>query len=208
MATGLERRVMTAVAVRHELEALRGNWLWFVLAGVALVILGTVALGSLVAASLAVTLVLGSLILLAGGVEVVGSFWCRRWSGFFLSLLSGVLAIVVGFLFLTAPVNALLALTMLAAAFLLVGGAFKIVAALTYRLAGWGWTLASGVLDVVLGFLIWEGWPATALWVLGMFLGISLIFRGFNWIALGIAFKALPKPDDYRPAGEQRPATA
>jgi uncharacterized membrane protein HdeD (DUF308 family) len=181
------------IALRHEIAALRGNWLWFVLVGVALVVLGGIAIGATFVASLAVAVTLGILILLGGVVETVGAFWCREWSGFFLHLLSGVLSIVVGVLFLRAPVGALLALTILIASFLMVGGIFKIVAALSYRFAAWGWPLVSGVIDVVLGVLIWQQWPASALWVIGLFVGIIMVFRGVDWIALGLALHAVPK---------------
>lgn len=177
----------------HGLDVLRGEWLWFVLLGVALIILGAVALGSVVLASLAVTVVIGSLILLGGVADTVGAFWCRRWSGFFLHLLSGVLSIVVGFLFLRAPVGALVALTLLMASFLLVGGIFKVVAAASYRFAAWGWPLISGLIDIALGGLILAEWPGSSLWVLGMFLGINLLFRGADWIGLGLALRSMPR---------------
>jgi len=107
-------------------------------------------------------------------------------------LLSGLLAIVVGLLFLRAPVDALLALTLLLACLLMVGGTFRIIAALTYRFGAWGWPLVSGVIDLILGILIWQEWPASAFWVIGLFVGISLVFRGVNWIGVGLAFRALP----------------
>ncbi len=132
MSIDLERRPLVAALrqeLRHELDALRGNWFWFVILGVSLVVLGTVALGSVVIASLAAAAAIGVLLLLGGAAEAVGAFWCRGWSGFFLELLSGVLSIVVGLLFLRAPAGALAALTLLLACFLMVGGFFKIVAA-------------------------------------------------------------------------------
>ena len=145
-------------------------------------------------ASLAAAAAIGILLLLSGGAEAVGAFWCRGWSGFFLHLLTGILSIVVGVLFLRAPLNALAALTLLIACFLMVGGIFKIVAAVSYRFATWGWALAGGVVDLVLGVLIWLEWPASALWVIGLFVGINLVFRGINWIALGLALSAaLPR---------------
>ena len=92
------------------------------------------------------------------------------------------------------PADALLALTLLLACLLLAGGIFKVVAALTYRFGAWGWPLASGVIDLTLGVMIWLEWPASALWVIGLFVGISLVFRGVNWIGLGLALCALPRP--------------
>ena len=94
MSIDLDRRPLVA-ALRHELDALRGNWFWFVVLGVALVVLGTVALGSVVITALAAGVAIGVLLLLGGVVESVGAFWCRGWSGFFLELLSGVLSVVV-----------------------------------------------------------------------------------------------------------------
>lgn len=185
----------SAGELRHDLAALRGNWLWFVLLGVALIVLGVVALGSVGLATLATAVVFGALLLVSGLFEIVGAFWSRRWSGFFLHLLSGVLAAVVGAMFLWAPLDAVLVLTLLLACLLLVSGIFKFVAALSHRFATWGWTLVSGLLDVLLGVLIWLRWPTSALWVLGLFLGISLVFRGFNWIVLGLALRRLPRRD-------------
>jgi uncharacterized membrane protein HdeD (DUF308 family) len=180
--------------LRHGLNALRANWFWFVLLGISLIILGMVALGAVVIASLAVAVAIGILLILGGIAELVGAFWCRGWSGFFLHLLSGVLSVVVGILFLRAPGGALAALTLLLACYLMVGGIFNIVVALSYRFASWGWPLLSGIIDVILGFLIWQEWPASALWVIGLFLGINLIFRGVTWIALGLSLRSLPSP--------------
>jgi uncharacterized membrane protein HdeD (DUF308 family) len=179
-----------AAGLRHELAALRGNWLWFVVLGIALMVLGVVALGSTVIASLAVEMTFGVLLLIAGVGEIVGSFWARRWSGVFLHLLSGILSAVVGVLFLARPGAGLAALTLLVASLFLVGGAFKIVAALSHRFAHWGWPLVSGLLDVVLGVLILAEYPTSALWVLGLFLGINMLFRGAHWIALGLAIRS------------------
>jgi len=191
MSAGFERPLIAEL--RHELNALRGNWLWFVVLGGALIALGIIALGSVVIASLAAALAIGTLLLLGGAAEAIGAFWCRGWSGFFLQLLSGVLSIVVGLLFLRAPAGALAALTLLVACFLMVGGIFKIVAAVGYRFAAWGWALAGGIVDLLLGLLIWQEWPSSALWVIGLYVGINLLFRGFNWIALGLALRALPR---------------
>jgi uncharacterized membrane protein HdeD (DUF308 family) len=105
-----------------------------------------------------------------------------------------VLSMVVGLPFLRAPVVALAALTPLVACFLMVGGIFKVVSSVAYRFAAWGWSLAGGAIDVLFGVLIWQGWPAPSLWVIGLFVGINLLFRGFNGIALGLAVHSLPRP--------------
>src|SRR5689334_4056128 len=98
MSTTYERPLVADL--RHELTALRGNWLWFVLLGAALIVLGFIALGSLVVASLATAVAVGALLVVSGVAEVIGALWSWRWSGFFLHLLSGLLSLVVGVLFL------------------------------------------------------------------------------------------------------------
>ena len=190
MSTTIERP--DVAELRQELGAFRRNWPWFVLLGVTLIVVGFIALGFLVIASLVTTVVIGALLMVAGVTETIGAFWCRGWSGFFLHLLSGVLSLVVGGLFLRAPVDALLVLTLLLACLLMVGGIFKIVAAPTYRFEGWGWPLVSGLIDLMLGVLIWLEWPVSGFWVIGLFVGISLLFRGLNWIGLGLALRTLP----------------
>ncbi len=179
-------------AIRHELQAIRGKWVWLVALGVALIVLGTILLGSPVIATLATVTVLGALILVGGGMEVVGAFWCQEWSGFFLALLSGILGVVVGLMLLSNPIEGGITLTILLASFLFVGGIFKVVAALAHRFGGWGWLLLSGVIDVVLGVLIWRELPMTGLTIIGVLVGISLIFRGVSWLMLGFTLKRLP----------------
>lgn len=49
---------------------------------------------------------------------------------------------------------------------------------------GWGWVLASGVVDLLLGLLILGGWPGSGLWVLGLFISIDLPVVGMAYIVL------------------------
>jgi uncharacterized membrane protein HdeD (DUF308 family) len=179
-------------AIRHELQAIRGKWIWLVVLGIALIVLGTVLLGSPVIATLATVTALGFLILIGGGIEIVGAFWCREWSGFFLALLSGILGIVVGLMLLGNPIQGGITLTILLASFLFVGGIFKAVAAIAHRFEGWGWLLLSGVIDVVLGVLIWRELPGSGLAIIGLLVGISIIFRGVSWLMVGFALKRIP----------------
>jgi uncharacterized membrane protein HdeD (DUF308 family) len=178
--------------IRHEIQAIRGKWIWLVVLGIALIVLGTVLLGSPVIATLATVTALGVLILLGGVIEAVGAFWCQEWSGFFLALLSGILGIVVGLMLLANPIQGGITLTILLASFLFVGGIFKAVAAIAHRFEGWGWLLLSGVIDVALGVLIWRELPMSGLTIIGVLVGISLIFRGVSWLMVGFALKRLP----------------
>ena len=194
MSTADLRETPLRNAIRHELRAIRGEWTWLVVLGVSLIVLGTTLLGSPVIATLATVTTLGVLILLGGGAEIVGPFWCREWSGFFLALLSGGLEVVLGLMLLGNPIQGGITLTILLASFLFVGGIFKVAAAIAHRFDGWGWLLLSGAIDLVLGVMIWRELPMSGLTIIGVLVGISLIFRGISWLMVGFALKRLPSP--------------
>jgi uncharacterized membrane protein HdeD (DUF308 family) len=179
--------------LRHELEAIRGQWVWLLTLGIVLIVVGMLAIGAPFIASLATALTIGALLLVGGAAQLVGSFWTRDWSGFFLMFLMGVLYIVVGLLFLEQPISALEALTLLLACALIVSGIFRIVGSLVSRFPQWGWVLVGGVINLLLGILIWRQWPFTGLWVIGLFVGIDMIFNGWTWIMLALRLKSLPR---------------
>src|SRR5207249_12079125 len=126
--------------------------------GIALIVLGTVAIGSSFVATIATVLVFGILLLVGAIFQVVTAFWGRRWRGFFLHLLAGVLYLVAGLFMIDNPLEAALSLTLLVAACLLVGGILRIVMSLVERFEGWGWSLLSGVVSFLLGAAIWRQW--------------------------------------------------
>lgn len=178
--------------LRHELEAIRGRWGWLLALGIVMLAVGVAAICLPLVATLATALALGITLLVGGLVQFVGAFWTRDWSGFFLVLLMGVLYAVLGVLFLNRPVDAMLALTLLLAAMLLVGGAFRTIASLWYQFPQWGWVFAGGLLELALGLMIWLEWPSAAsLAVVGLFVGIDMIFTGWTWIMLALRVRRL-----------------
>ena len=192
MSTTLQPETPLRRVIRHEIQAIRGKWIWIVALGVALIVLGTIMLGFPVIATLATVTALGALILVGGVAEAVGAFWCREWGGFFLALLSGTLGIVVGLMLLGNPIRGGITLTILLASFLFVSGIFRAVSALSHHFEGWGWQLLSGGIDILIGVLIWQGLPESGLAIIGLLVGISTIFRGVSWVMLGIALKRIP----------------
>ena len=98
---------------------------------------------------------------------------------FWLQLVSVVLFILVGSLFLRNPGEGLLTLTLLLIVFFMVEGISKVIFALTIRpFPNWGWVLASGIVGILLAFYLWASIPVSAVWVLGVLLGIELICEG------------------------------
>jgi uncharacterized membrane protein HdeD (DUF308 family) len=78
------------------------------------------------------------------------------------------------------------------AAGLLVGGLFRIILALSERFQGRWWVLVNGIVTLVLGILIWREWPESALWVIGLFVGIDMLFAGWSWVMLAMAVHSMP----------------
>jgi uncharacterized membrane protein HdeD (DUF308 family) len=176
-----------------ELEQFRRNWGWFAVFGVALAVLGFVAIGAPFVAGTAVVIVLGIALMLGGVGQVIGAFRVRIGRGFFLYLLIGVLYFVLGMLIVDHPVGAEIGLTLLLAVSLLVGGILRIVIGLTERFPGRGWVLLNGVVSALLGTFIWRGWPSSGLVVIGIFVGIELIFNGVHWLMVGLAARSIPR---------------
>jgi uncharacterized membrane protein HdeD (DUF308 family) len=174
----------------HELHSVRDQWWCFLAMGIALVVLGAISICLPWMATLTSVIVFGFLLLAAGVTQVVSSFWSGKWSGMLLHLLVGVLYMVVGFMMLDAPMENALLLTKLIAIFLIVTGIFDIVGALAHRFHGWAWVLLNGCVTLMLGLLINKGWPANALWVIGLFVGIEMILNGWGWIMLSLGLKA------------------
>jgi uncharacterized membrane protein HdeD (DUF308 family) len=183
--------------VREVREQLRGaarrHWKWFLSEGIALVILGILALMAPGIASLAATVFFGWILLLSGIVGLISTWRARTAPGFGWSLLSALVGIAAGALLLAWPLSGTLSLTAVLIAFLLLEGGVSIMYALEHRgaLSGrWGWMLASGILDVVLGALLLIGLPGTALWALGLLVGINMLFGG--WALILMALHARP----------------
>ncbi len=190
MSTPAEVRLARRV-LRHELEVIQGNWGWVLGLGIVLIVVGTAAIAAPWVASVASAVAVGVLLLMGGSAQLVGAFWTRDWSGFFLSLLIGVVYAVLGLMFLRAPGDALLVLTLLLACGLMVGGLFRIIGTLMYRFPHWGWPLVGGIINLLLGVYIYSFWPIDSLIVIGLFVGIDLIFTGWTWVMLAFAIKNL-----------------
>jgi uncharacterized membrane protein HdeD (DUF308 family) len=180
---------MSLAPLPEPVMELRRNWFWFFLLGAVLMVLGMAAIGSSFVATLVVVELFAWLILVGGVLETLLSFTAHRWSGFLLHLLSGVLSIVLGGFILRHPLASAEGLTLLLAAVLLGSGAFRVAAAVSLRFPNWGWAALSGLVTAVLGMMILVEWPSSGLWVIGLFVGIDLVFRGISWATLALTVR-------------------
>lgn len=167
-------------------KGLAQSWGWFLLWGVLLLALGIAAIWRSMTATLASMLFFGWILLVGAAIEVASAVMVGHWAGFFQHTLAAILFGVLGLIFVLRPAITAEVLTLVMALFFLVGGIFQIVGAAVLGFAGWGWHLADGLITVVLGLMILWQWPASGLWVIGLFIGIDLIFYGAAWIAVAL----------------------
>lgn len=165
---------------------------WFLAFGIIQIAVGVLAVSFAFSATLASMFTLGILFLIAAAAQFAATVFVWPFNRSLLFFLIGVLYGVAGCLTLRHPVLIAQGLTLMLAGAFLIGGIFRIVAAIVEDPPGAGWLVISGFITVVLGILIWQQWPSSGLWVLGMFVGIDLIFNGVIWAVLaGIVRRGL-----------------
>jgi len=170
--------------------AVREHWKAFLIEGILLVILGLAAMILPPLASLAVTILLGWMFLISGIAGLALTFWARRMPGFWWSLVSAVLAVVAGIILLAQPVEGTLTLTIVVGVYFLAEGVATILYALEHRKElseRWAWLLTAGVMDILVAGIIIAGLPGSALWALGVLVGINMLFGGATLIGMALA---------------------
>jgi uncharacterized membrane protein HdeD (DUF308 family) len=155
--------------------------------GVLLVLWGIFAISYSIFFTLVSVFAIAWLLIIGGVIEAIHCIRHHEQRYLILSIIESLLAIVAGALLLRSPAAGALVITMLLAAYFIVAGIFRIAAAISMRMPNWGWMVFSGVLTLALGILVWGGWPGTAFWVLGLFVGINLLFIGWARIMLALA---------------------
>ncbi len=140
------------------------------------------------AMSLAVELTIGITLIAAALVELIHSFQCRSWKGSLVNALTGLIALLFGILFLTYPLSGIVSLTLLLGMLFFTSGIFRIAYAARLRhYDGWGWLMLSGVIGILLGLLITLFLPHAATWVLGVLIGLDLLFAGWWLITVSLS---------------------
>jgi uncharacterized membrane protein HdeD (DUF308 family) len=162
---------------------------WAIFSGITLLILGTAALFYQFTATIASVVLFGWLLTLSGAMQVVHSFQVRTWSGFFLYLIDGILRATVGTLLVVYPGSGAEALTLVLAFYFIAGGLLKAIASSSLQFPGWGWSVASGLISIVLGALLMSNWQATSPWFIGFAVGIDLIMYGWALLMFASAIK-------------------
>jgi uncharacterized membrane protein HdeD (DUF308 family) len=170
--------------------AVRKHWKAFLFEGVLLVIFGLGAIIVPPIASLAVTILLGWMFLVSGIIGLALTFWARHMPGFWWSLISAALAVLAGIVLLARPAQGTLTLTIIFGAYFLAEGVATIMYALEHRRElseRWSWLLIAGLMDILISAIILTGLPGSALWAIGLLVGINLFFGGATLIGMALA---------------------
>jgi uncharacterized membrane protein HdeD (DUF308 family) len=181
---------LNTLSANSDVQPLRAKWGWIVALGVVYLIAGFVALGSVLSATVVSVFLVGIMMIIAGVAEVINAFEVRGWGKFVLWLLLGALYIIAGLVTFRNPLLAAAVLTLILGVALVASGIMRIILAFSVqREAPWIWVLLSGAITLLLGALILARWPISSLSILGLFLGIDLIFAGIGWLGLGLGLR-------------------
>ena len=170
-------------------KALHAHWKLYLAEGIGLMLLGLIAVLVPPLATLAATILFGWLFLISGVIGLFTTYWMRSAPGFWWSLASAALGILAGGWLLAQPIAGALTLTVVLIAFFIIEGVATVMFAIEHKreLSGqWGFMLLSGIVDLVLAVMITMGLPSTAVWALGLLVGINMIFGGTALIAMAL----------------------
>ena len=171
------------------LEEIKKNSGLTIAIGVLVLLMGFLAMGSPLIAGLSVSLMVGTMLIIGGIAQLL--FAIKSGSGIF-TIIIAVLMAIVGVYMSMNPAAALASLTIFLAAYLIVSGIFEALLAFQVKPAkGWGWELFNGIISLLLGAMIWNQFPISGAWAIGILFGVKLLFSGWTLIMFGLAARGM-----------------
>lgn len=174
----------------QEILALRQRWGWLLAFGLAICVLGILALSNLVFATVASIYYVGATMLIAGVLQMAYAFQVRGFGPFFAWLIIGLVYALAGILAFLNPLLASSFLTLLLGVSLVVAGAMRVAAGLALRPAASGsWLMIGGATSLLAAILVFAGWPANGPWIIGLLLSIDLFVHGSALAIFALALR-------------------
>lgn len=187
--------------INHELEKqvgsplfqqLKKNQRWFFWLGIGLILAGIAAITFSTISTEFFVIYFGFFVVTFGVLEAAKAFSMRLWRGYFLlHLFLGIFFGIAGMLMIINPIQNAIMLTLLWAIFFMIAGVVRIITALTHHVPHQGLMIVNGILNLLLGALIYWQWPASGLWVIGMFVGIDVLFAGLSLVMVSSMVKQI-----------------
>ncbi len=160
---------------------------WSIALSIFMILAGLVAIAIPPIAGLAVTVIVGWLLVLSGFFHIIYAWHTRSRGALVWEIFVGLVYIAIGIFLLVHPVAGLASLTLALAAYLLAESILEIILAFrirSHRHRGWGWLLFDGIVTLILAIMIWLSWPHSTPWIIGTLIGISMLFSGTSRLML------------------------
>lgn len=152
--------------------------------GILLTILGIVVLGALMFTTLVTVFVLGLALIIGGVLEIAHAFYRERRGSTFYEIIGGIINLIVGGVMVFFPAISALSLALIIAVALIILGIYRIVIGFSSRAVNRGWSVFVGFVTLLLGIMVFIGWPATGLFIIGLFLGVQLLISGISLLLM------------------------
>lgn len=175
---------------QHDVNAFSKNWGWILVSGLALVILGIMAMSAAVFTTLISVIFLGGVLFASGMIMMINTFqyWLHK-PGFMSHFLVALLYVIAGLTLMFTPIPAAFSLTVIMAIFFIIIGFFRIIFSAAYQLPSWGWSFLSGLITLLLGIMILTQLPSSGFYIIGLFIGIDLFIWGWAFVMLSLIAK-------------------
>ena len=171
-------------------QGVRKNWGLILFMGVLFIIGGIVAISYPLFITGGVVLMIGWVILLSGVFRFVDAFATMKQGGFIWKIMGSLFYILAGIIILKFPLTGAVTLTLTMGMFFIIEGISKTAFAAEIKpFKGWGWTMFDGALTIIFGILVLAFLGNAAFWLVGLLLGIKLLFAGWDLVYLGLALK-------------------
>lgn len=167
-------------------------WIKWLLLGLLSVGLGLLALGNMVAASVAVSTLTGALFLVAGVAQAAAGLSGMTFGSRPLAVILGLLMAVLGISFLANPLEGAVSLALLVLVLLGLSGALRLSFAWWMRQTRFYWPmLVTGALSILLAGLIAANFAEMSTRLLGLVLGVELLFNGAGLVVIALFLRGM-----------------
>lgn len=171
---------------------------WSTTLGIGMIILGIVTIVFSVLTTFATIILLGAVIIIRGVIEIIYAARSYHHEGFWMSLFGGILALIIGLLILIRPGIAAATITLFIAAFLFISGLYRLISAFIEPQPHRALVVFSSILSLALGALIWSGWPVSALWFIGLLIGVEILSTGIVMTLFPFALRRAVRSQERR----------
>lgn len=165
---------------------------WSIILSVLMIVAGILAIVVPPAAGIAVTILVGWLLVFSGLMHFVYAWHTRSTGAMIWEILVGVAYVLIGGYVLAHPLLGMVSLTLALAIYLFAESILEFILAARLRpRTGSGWLFADGVITLVLAVMIWRTWPSSTAWVLGTLVGFSMLFSGISRLMISLTARKL-----------------